>query len=58
MSSGISEAQDGVEEEISMEEFTPIGTAVLLVFYFLVLLAMWLFVYFGEFLGKSPVVVD
>lgn len=46
-----------VVEEISHDEFTPFGTAWLVALYFLILLAMWVFIYFIEFLGNGPTVV-
>jgi halocyanin-like protein len=47
----------GVVEEIAHDEFNPFGTAWLVALYFLILLVMWVFVYFVEFLGNGPTVV-
>ena len=47
----------GVVEEIGHDEFDPTGTAWLVALYFLILLVMWVFVYFVEFLGGGPSVV-
>lgn len=38
-------------------EFTPYGTAALLSVYFLILVLMWIFMYFVEFLGHGPTIV-
>jgi hypothetical protein len=42
---------------ISHEEFDPVGTAILIALYFLVVTGLWLFMYFVEFLGSGPTVV-
>jgi len=44
-------------EEIGHEEYDPIGTGALIIAYFLILVALWVFVYFIEFLGNGPTVV-
>jgi len=46
-----------IERELTHDEFDPIGTAVLITLYFLILVGMWLFTYFVEFLGNGPTVV-
>lgn len=43
--------------EIGHDEYDPIGTLVLIAIYFLILLVMWAFTYFVEFLGGGPTVV-
>lgn len=47
------------EPDISLEhdEFDPVGTGALVLLYFLVLVALWVFTYFVEFLGGGPTVV-
>lgn len=35
-------------------EFEPLGTLTLVILYFLVLVLMWIFTYFIEFLGNEP----
>jgi hypothetical protein len=45
------------EREIGHEEFDPVGTVVLITIYFLILVGMWIFTYFVEFLGNGPTVV-
>ena len=47
----------GVVREIGHDDFDPTGTAALIVIYFLILVAMWVFVYFVEFLGNGPTVI-
>lgn len=49
-----SPAEPGRGRTIEHDEFDPIGTLVLIVLYFLVLVVMWLFTYFVEFLGNDP----
>lgn len=44
-------------QEIEHDEFDPVGTVVLIVIYFLILVAMWVFTYFVEFLGNGPTVI-
>ncbi|MFC3959258.1 hypothetical protein [Halovivax cerinus] len=50
-------ANSGPERELTHDEFDPVGTAVLITLYFLILVGMWLFTYFVEFLGNGPTVV-
>ncbi|WIV66873.1 hypothetical protein [Natrialbaceae archaeon AArc-T1-2] len=49
--------QPGAKRRLDHEEFDPIGTLALIALYFLVLIAMWLFMYFVEFLGNELTVV-
>ncbi len=46
-----------LHREIGHDEYNPVGTLVLIALYFLVLLLLWLFVYFIEFLGRDLTVV-
>lgn len=48
---------EDVEREIGYEEFTPIGTATLIAVYFAILVVLWVFTYFVEFLGRQVTVV-
>nr|WP_205738903.1 cytochrome oxidase [Halonotius pteroides] len=43
--------------ELSHDEFDPNGTLALIAVYFVILLAMWVFMYFVEFLGNELTVV-
>lgn len=48
---------DGIQRELGQDEFNPTGTLTLIALYFLVLLLMWTYTYFIEFLGRGPTVV-
>ncbi|MFB6228563.1 MAG: halocyanin domain-containing protein [Halobacteriales archaeon] len=50
-------AEDGIEREIDHDEFDPTGTASLIALYFLILVGLWFFMYFVEFLGNGPTVI-
>jgi len=43
--------------ELGHDDFDPFGTAALIVLYFLILVVLWVFVYFVEFLGNGPTVI-
>jgi halocyanin-like protein len=43
--------------ELGHDDYDPVGTALLIVGYFLILVGMWVFTYFVEFLGNGPTVV-
>lgn len=45
----------GVEDH--EEEFNPKGTLALILTYFVILLVMWVYIYFVEFLGGDLVVI-
>lgn len=49
--------RDGPYRPLDHDEYDPTGTALLLFGYFLVLSAMWGFMYFVEFVGNGPTVV-
>jgi hypothetical protein len=51
------DTDDGIVREIGHDEFDPVGTAALIVVYFLILVVMWVFMYFVEFLGRGPTIV-
>ena len=46
-----------VVREIPHDEFDPTGTATLVVLYLLLLVVLWVFTYFVEFLGRGPTVI-
>ncbi len=46
--------EPGLPREIGHDEFDPTGTLALITLYFLVLVAMWLFTYFIEFVDNDP----
>ena len=42
--------------EIGHDEYDPVGTLALIALYFLILVFMWFFMYFVEFIGNEPTV--
>ena len=44
-------------ESVEHDEYDPVGTAILLALYFVVVGVVWLFMYFVEFLGNGPTVI-
>lgn len=46
-----------IEREIGHDEFNPVGTLALVLVYFVIIGALWVFMYFVEFLGRGPTVV-
>jgi len=48
---------EAIQREIGHDEFNPIGAAVLVIIYFVIVSLMWVFMYFVEFLGNGPTVV-
>lgn len=53
----VGSAPDEIERELSHDEFDPVGTLALISVYFLILVAMWIFMYFVEFLNRGLTVV-
>lgn len=47
-----------IEREISIEEFQPKGTLTLTLLYFAIVLLMWVFMYFVEFAGNAPSILE
>ncbi|ADD07342.1 ba3-type terminal oxidase subunit CbaD (plasmid) [Natrialba magadii ATCC 43099] len=45
---------DAPARKISHDEFDPYGTLALIVLYFIILILMWAFTYFVEFVGNAP----
>ncbi len=45
------------QREISHHEFDPVGTLTLIALYFAILVLLWAFIYFVEFLGGDLTVV-
>jgi halocyanin-like protein len=50
-------APEAPEVAIEHDEFDPYGTFTLVIGYFVVIVLMWVFMYFVEFLGNGPTVV-
>jgi len=46
-----------IEKEIGHDEYDPVGTLSLIAIYFLIVVFLWVFMYFVEFLGRGPTVV-
>ena len=51
------EADRDLVREVGHDEFDPLGTATLIAIYFAILVVLWVFVYFVEFLGNGPTVI-
>lgn len=47
-----------IVREISLEEFQPKGTLTLTLIYFVIIVLMWLFMYFVEFAGHGPSIMN
>lgn len=52
------ESDDGIVREISHEEFDPVGTLAVTGAYFLLLLVLYALMYFVEFAGRSPSIIE
>ncbi|WP_049915965.1 hypothetical protein [Haloferax mucosum] len=50
-------ADDDIVREIEHDDFDPVGTLVLVLIYMSILIGMWVFMYFIEFLGRGLTVV-
>ena len=50
--------EDGTVRELSLEEFDPVGTLAVTGAYFLLLLALYALMYFVEFAGRSPSIIE
>jgi len=46
-----------VQREIGHDEYNPVGTLSLIVVYFLIIVALWVFMYFVEFVGNDLTIV-
>lgn len=58
MASATEKSEPDQVREIGHDEYDPIGTAILIGIYFLILVLLWIFMYFVEFLGNGPTVID
>lgn len=47
-----------IEREITLEEFQPKGTLTLVLLYFVIIVLMWIFMYFVEFAGHGPSIMN
>ena len=46
-----------LEQEIGHDEFDPVGTLTLILIYALIITALWVFMYFVEFVGNDLTIV-
>lgn len=47
-----------IERKISLEEFQPKGTLTITLIYFVIIVLMWIFMYFVEFAGHGPSIMN
>jgi len=47
-----------VDKKISEDEYKPKGTLTLALIYFLIIVLMWIFMYFGEFANHGPSIMN
>ena len=55
---GAGEDRSDTVREVSLEEFTPYGTLAVTGAYFLLLLILYALMYFVEFAGRGPSIID
>lgn len=54
MSDSTESGESTTRRVIGHDEFDPVGTLALIALYFAVLVLLWLFTYFVEFVGNDP----
>jgi hypothetical protein len=54
----VSGEDDEIVQELSLEEFDPVGTLAVTGSYFLLLLVLYALLYFVEFAGRSPSIIE
>lgn len=47
-----------IVREITIEEYQPKGTLTLTLIYFAIVVLMWIFMYFVEFAGNAPSIIE
>jgi hypothetical protein len=47
-----------IVREITIEEYKPVGTLVISLIYLVIIVVMWIFMYFIEFGGNAPSIID
>lgn len=47
-----------IEREITIDEYRPYGTLTLTLIYFAIVALMWIFMYFIEFGGNAPSIIE
>jgi hypothetical protein len=50
--------ENGTVRELSLDEFDPVGTLAVTGAYFLLLLVLYALMYFVEFAGRSPSIIE
>lgn len=50
--------EDGIVREISLDEFDPVGTLAVTGAYFVLLLVLYALLYFVEFAGRAPSIIE
>lgn len=53
-----SEKDPEIVQELSLEEFQPVGTLAVTGLYFLLLLVLYALLYFVEFAGNAPSIIE
>ncbi|WP_445664495.1 hypothetical protein [Fodinibius sp. AD559] len=52
------EQNPDIVREITIDEYKPYGTLTLTLIYFAIVALMWVFMYFVEFAGNAPSIID
>jgi len=52
------ERDPDIEREITIDEYQPYGTLTLTLLYCAIVMLMWIFMYFVEFAGNAPSIID
>jgi hypothetical protein len=52
------ERDPDIVRKITIEEFKPYGTLTLTLIYFAIVALMWVFMYFVEFAGNAPSIIE
>jgi len=47
-----------IDQKVSLDEYKPKGTLTLALIYFLIVVLMWIFMYFGEFANHGPSIMN
>lgn len=47
-----------IVREITIDEYKPVGTLVITLIYLVIVVVMWIFMYFIEFGGNAPSIID
>jgi len=47
-----------IEREVTIDEYQPKGTLTVTLIYFGIMVLMWIFMYFVEFAGNAPSIIE